>query len=221
MTAATARKDSPFTAYAAPGPQQPITTPASAVPPTRPAPLTTEPSAMDEGTSFGGTRSLPSRAQAGASTVAIRPVTAASTIRTGTDSRSVTTRAAVTKPTSASSAWLTEAVIRRGQASTAAPPASPSNSPGAACADSDRPVAAAEPVRWRTRRFCAVSCIQVPALDTRLAADHQRMPGWRRARHGARSSAVALAGRGRRGEGRITRRGPAACGRAGAAGEVE
>ncbi|GGX28643.1 hypothetical protein GCM10010383_69010 [Streptomyces lomondensis] len=39
----------------------------------------------------------------------------------------------------------------------------------------DRPVAAADPVIWRTSRFCTVSCIHVPALETKFATDHQRM----------------------------------------------
>lgn len=48
----------------------------------------------------------------------------------------------------------------------------------------DRPVAAADPVICRTSRFCTVSCIHVPALDTKFATDHQRMLRYLRARHG-------------------------------------
>ncbi|GHF53463.1 hypothetical protein GCM10018783_22900 [Streptomyces griseosporeus] len=64
------------------------------------------------------------------------------------------------------------------------------NSAGAACTDIDRPVAAADPVICRTSRFCTVSCIHVPALETKFASDHQRMPRWRRDRHGEREAAL-------------------------------
>src|SRR3954467_8210085 len=60
------------------------------------------------------------------------------------------------------------------------------NSAGAAWTDIDRPVAAADPVICRTSRFCTVSCIQVPALDRKFAADHQRMLRCRSDRHGER-----------------------------------
>ncbi|GGW97411.1 hypothetical protein GCM10010297_18450 [Streptomyces malachitofuscus] len=62
---------------------------------------------------------------------------------------------------------------------------------GAACTDMDRPVAAADPVICRTSRFCTVSCIQVPALDTKFATDHQRMLRCRRERQGERDSGWA------------------------------
>ncbi|GAA2262794.1 hypothetical protein GCM10010415_27570 [Streptomyces atrovirens] len=62
---------------------------------------------------------------------------------------------------------------------------------GAACTDMDRPVAAADPVIWRTSRFCTVSCIHVPALDTKFATDHQRMLRCRRERQGERDSGWA------------------------------
>src|SRR5690606_29021107 len=71
--------------------------------------------------------------------------------------------------------------------------------------DLDRPVAAADPVISSTSRFCTVSCIQVPAFDTRLATDHQRMLRWRRDRHGewdpfpAGGGAASRAGAGRAG----------------------
>ncbi|GHD25037.1 hypothetical protein GCM10010335_09810 [Streptomyces galbus] len=68
------------------------------------------------------------------------------------------------------------------------PPSRLTNSAGAACTDIDRPVAAAEPVICRTSRFCTVSCIQVPAFDTKFATDHQRMLRWRRERHGERDA---------------------------------
>ncbi|GAA2632494.1 hypothetical protein GCM10010307_25880 [Streptomyces vastus] len=47
---------------------------------------------------------------------------------------------------------------------------------------------AADPVICRTSRFCTVSCIQVPAFDTRFATDHQRMLRYFRDRHGERDS---------------------------------
>jgi hypothetical protein len=43
-------------------------------------------------------------------------------------------------------------------------------------------------VIWRTSRFWTVSCIHVPALDTRFATDHQRMLRYLRERHGERSA---------------------------------
>ncbi|GGQ55407.1 hypothetical protein GCM10010216_15630 [Streptomyces flaveolus] len=52
----------------------------------------------------------------------------------------------------------------------------------------DRPVAAADPVICRTSRFCTVSCIHVPAFDTKFATDHQRMLRYRRERHGERDA---------------------------------
>ncbi|GGU39720.1 hypothetical protein GCM10010274_29200 [Streptomyces lavendofoliae] len=55
-------------------------------------------------------------------------------------------------------------------------------------------MAAAEPVIWRTSRFCTVSCIHVPALDTRFATDHQRMPRYRRERQGEWSARVRVGG---------------------------
>ncbi|GAA2572100.1 hypothetical protein GCM10010398_72640 [Streptomyces fimbriatus] len=62
---------------------------------------------------------------------------------------------------------------------------------GAAWTDMDRPVAAADPVIWRTSRFWTVSCIHVPALDTKFATDHQRMLRCRRDRQGERGAASA------------------------------
>ncbi|GAA2293714.1 hypothetical protein GCM10010234_38950 [Streptomyces hawaiiensis] len=59
----------------------------------------------------------------------------------------------------------------------------------------DRPVAAADPVICRTSRFCTVSCIQVPAFDTKFATDHQRMLRYRSDRQGEREA-------GRAGEGK-------------------
>ncbi|GGM15381.1 hypothetical protein GCM10010129_69480 [Streptomyces fumigatiscleroticus] len=55
---------------------------------------------------------------------------------------------------------------------------------GAAWTDMDSPVAAADPVIWSTSRFCTVSCIHVPAFDTKFATDHQRMLRCLRDRHG-------------------------------------
>ncbi|GHF01420.1 hypothetical protein GCM10018789_33740 [Streptomyces werraensis] len=55
-------------------------------------------------------------------------------------------------------------------------------------------MAAADPVIWRTSRFCTVSCIHVPALDTKLATDHQRMLRCRRERQGDRDPAGAWEG---------------------------
>ncbi|GAA3506314.1 hypothetical protein GCM10019016_134290 [Streptomyces prasinosporus] len=64
---------------------------------------------------------------------------------------------------------------------------------GAAWTDMDRPVAAADPVIWRTSRFWTVSCIHVPALDTKFARDHQRMLRCLRDRQGERDAASAAA----------------------------
>ncbi len=175
MTAATNRNDSPLAVYADAVPRKPTVTPASAAPTSRPALCTSAPTPMAEGTSSTGTRSLPSSAHAGPSTVAITPVTAASTSRDVMSSRSSATSTAVAKATAPSRAWLTPAVSFRGQRSTAAPPSRLMKSAGAACTETDRPVAAAEPVIWSTSRFCTVSCIQVPAFDTKFATDHQRM----------------------------------------------
>ncbi|GAA2447738.1 hypothetical protein GCM10010421_44550 [Streptomyces glaucus] len=81
------------------------------------------------------------------------------------------------------------------------------SSAGAACTDSDSPVAAADPVICRTSRFCTVSCIHVPAFDTKFAKDHQRMLRCRRDRQGEREAAAggggagSGAGAGRAGEG--------------------
>ncbi|GHJ32859.1 hypothetical protein TPA0910_72920 [Streptomyces hygroscopicus subsp. sporocinereus] len=58
---------------------------------------------------------------------------------------------------------------------------------------------AAEPVMCSTSRFCTVSCIQVPTLDTRFAADHHRMARWRRLRHGVRVPRSGERGLGMRG----------------------
>ncbi|GAA2585132.1 hypothetical protein GCM10010424_34630 [Streptomyces lienomycini] len=58
----------------------------------------------------------------------------------------------------------------------------------------DRPVAAADPVICSTSRFCTVSCIHVPAFDTKFATDHQRMLRCRRDRHGERSAGAAAGG---------------------------
>ncbi|GGR55147.1 hypothetical protein GCM10010251_85230 [Streptomyces aurantiogriseus] len=52
----------------------------------------------------------------------------------------------------------------------------------------DRPVAAAEPVISRTSRFWTVSCIQVPAFETKFATDHQRMLRCLKDRHGERDA---------------------------------
>ncbi|GLX52715.1 hypothetical protein Shyhy01_56650 [Streptomyces hygroscopicus subsp. hygroscopicus] len=71
------------------------------------------------------------------------------------------------------------------------PPSRLTKSAGAACTDIDRPVAAAEPVMCSTSRFCTVSCIQVPVLETRFATDHQRIPRCRSDRHGAREAGAA------------------------------
>ncbi len=184
ITEATNRNDTPLAAYAAAVPRKPTVTPARAAPVSRPAWWTSAPTPIAEGTSSRGTRSLPSREHAGPSTVAMTPVTAASTISEVTSSRSSATMSAVTKATVPSSAWLTAAVVLRGQRSTAAPPNTLISRAGAACTDMDRPVAAAEPVICSTSRFCTVSCIQVPALDTKFATDHQRMLRYRRERHG-------------------------------------
>ncbi|GAA3100607.1 hypothetical protein GCM10017687_09620 [Streptomyces echinatus] len=169
-------------------PRKATVIPARAVPASRPALCTRAPTPIADGTSATGTRSLPSRAQAGPSTVAMMPVTAASTMSTVRSIRSSATSRAVVKATAPSRAWLTATVSFRGQRSTAAPPSRLTNSAGAAWTDIDRPVAAAEPVMCSTSRFCTVSCIQVPALETRLAADHQRMLRWRRDRHGEREA---------------------------------
>ncbi|GAA1579627.1 hypothetical protein GCM10009731_37060 [Streptomyces globosus] len=74
---------------------------------------------------------------------------------------------------------------------------------------------AAEPVIWSTSRFCTVSCVQVPALETKLAAAHQRIPRWRRARHGERSPAAPAGGEAEAGVG------AAGAGAAERAGEAE
>ncbi|GGS98393.1 hypothetical protein GCM10010254_17990 [Streptomyces chromofuscus] len=50
-------------------------------------------------------------------------------------------------------------------------------------------MAAADPVIWSTSRFCTVSCIHVPALDTKFASDHQRMLRYFRERQGEREPA--------------------------------
>ncbi|GHB58754.1 hypothetical protein GCM10010377_57230 [Streptomyces viridiviolaceus] len=68
------------------------------------------------------------------------------------------------------------------------------SSAGAACTDMDRPVAAADPVIWRTSRFCTVSCIHVPAFDTKFATDHHRMLRYLRDRQGECDAAIAGAG---------------------------
>ncbi|GDY51113.1 hypothetical protein SVIO_017360 [Streptomyces violaceusniger] len=62
---------------------------------------------------------------------------------------------------------------------------------------------AAEPVMCSTSRFCTVNCIQVPTLDTRFAADHQRMARWRRLRHGVRLPRSGERGLGIRGGGEV------------------
>ncbi|GHE23872.1 hypothetical protein GCM10017779_69400 [Streptomyces capillispiralis] len=49
-------------------------------------------------------------------------------------------------------------------------------------------MAAADPVICNTSRFCTVSCIHVPALDTKFATDHQRMLRCLRDRQGARET---------------------------------
>ncbi len=152
---------------------------------------------MADGTSSGRTRSLPSSAHAGPSTVAMSPVTAASAISMPRLSWSNATRNAVVKATAPRSAWLTAAVSLRGKRSTAAPPTRPISRPGAACTDSERPVAAADPVICRTSRFCTVSCIHVPALETKLAKDHQRMLRYFSERHEGNG----------RGQGCLSRRG--------------
>ncbi|GGY41589.1 hypothetical protein GCM10010384_55700 [Streptomyces djakartensis] len=59
----------------------------------------------------------------------------------------------------------------------------------------DSPVAAADPVICRTSRFCTVSCIHVPAFDTKFAADHQRMLRYLSDRQGERE--VGWAGEGK------------------------
>ncbi|GGX20641.1 hypothetical protein GCM10010353_39670 [Streptomyces chryseus] len=59
-------------------------------------------------------------------------------------------------------------------------------------------MAAADPVIWSTSRFWTVSCIQVPAFDTKLATDHQRMLRYLSERHGEWSSARLFAGRPKR-----------------------
>ncbi|GAA3785847.1 hypothetical protein GCM10023083_22400 [Streptomyces phyllanthi] len=65
----------------------------------------------------------------------------------------------------------------------------------------DSPVAAADPVIWRTSRFCTVSCIHVPAFDTKFATDHQRMLRYLRDRHGERGAPLDGAESGRAEEG--------------------
>ncbi|GAA2517332.1 hypothetical protein GCM10010423_06290 [Streptomyces levis] len=55
----------------------------------------------------------------------------------------------------------------------------------------DSPVAAADPVICSTSRFCTVSCIHVPAFDTKLATDHQRMLRYLSARQGEREAGWA------------------------------
>ncbi|GAB2746736.1 hypothetical protein GCM10027072_48900 [Streptomyces bullii] len=71
----------------------------------------------------------------------------------------------------------------------------------------DSPVAAADPVICRTSRFCTVSCIHVPALDTKFATDHQRMLRYLSDRQGERETvraggeAGSGAGEGRAGAG--------------------
>ncbi|BCL18245.1 hypothetical protein GCM10017668_00880 [Streptomyces tuirus] len=64
----------------------------------------------------------------------------------------------------------------------------------------DSPVAAADPVISRTSRFCTVSCIHVPAFDTKFATDHQRMLRYLSDRQGEREAALAGAGDGWTGE---------------------
>ncbi len=177
MTAATKTNDRPLATNAAAVPNSTTAPPASAVPARRPTLWTAEPRAIAEGTSRVRTRSLPRSAQAGLSTVAMMPVTADRISSSGTFSAPRATRAAVAKATTPRAVWLSAAVSLRGQASTAAPPTRPSSRPGPAWTARDTPVMAAEPVTWRTSRFWTVSCIQVPALDTRFATDHQRMLG--------------------------------------------
>ncbi|GHK05154.1 hypothetical protein SY2F82_69510 [Streptomyces sp. Y2F8-2] len=54
-------------------------------------------------------------------------------------------------------------------------------------------MAAADPVIFRTSRFCTVSCIQVPAFETKFARDHQRMLRYFRDLQGEEDSAAGTA----------------------------
>nr|WP_242504054.1 hypothetical protein [Promicromonospora panici] len=102
------------------------------------------------------------------------------------------TSTAVARATAPSTAWLAATTALRGHRSTTAPPATPKRRPGAAWTASESPVAAGEPVICRTSRFWTVICIHVPALETRFAPVHQRIAGWRSARHGERPELVEV-----------------------------
>ncbi len=151
------------------GPVMPTSTPPSAMPPIRPAELSTEPSASAEPSADGGTSAEPKRPSAGPSNELITPEASATAKISAWPPCAIRTRAS-----SARTAWLAISSGRAGRRSASAPPQVPSTSTGSAWSMTTRPMVAAEPVSERISQFSPSTCIQVPAVDTRSAAAQSR-----------------------------------------------